>query len=73
MAVEEEEEETELSGAGRNWKSARRRSAHLLAEQTTVVERWWSLEGLGGWNKGVSVGVHSPMLMCLKDSILGVL
>lgn len=39
MAVEEEwsEEEEEEEGSARNWKSAMRRSAHLLAEQ--VVER----------------------------------
>lgn len=41
MAVEEEwseEEEEEEEGSARNWKSAMRRSAHLLAEQV-VVER----------------------------------
>lgn len=38
VAVEEEEDEKELSAFGRNWKSARRRSAHLLAEQTVAVE-----------------------------------
>lgn len=48
MAVEEEDEEKELSAVGRNWKSARRRSAHLLAEQTVAVEGWWSLEGFLG-------------------------
>lgn len=49
VAVEEEEEEKELSVGGRNWKSAMRRSAHLLAEQTVVVaEGRWSLEGFPG-------------------------
>ena len=43
-----EEEEKELSAVGRNWKSARRRSAHLLAEQTVEVEGWWNLEDFLG-------------------------
>ena len=37
VAVEEEWSEEEDEGSARNWKSAMRRSAHLLAEQ--VVER----------------------------------
>lgn len=50
-----------------NWKSARRRSAHLLAEQTV---EGLNLEGLlGGGGTGTSSGLRRPKSTWLKACI----
>lgn len=76
VAVVEERElwvlEVSVVVVGRNWKSARRRSAHLLAEQQIVVEGL-KLERFVKCGSGVSIGVLRPMVMCLKASILSFL
>ena len=73
MAVEEErewwrrsEEEEEVSVDVKNWKSLRRRSAHLLAEQVIVVP---TFEGF--FKGGNSLGEQRPMPTCPKASIAG--
>jgi len=69
VAVEEERgwwrrSEEEVSVEVKNWKSLRRRSAHLLAEQVIVV-----LTFEGFLKGGNSLGVQRPMPTCLKASI----
>lgn len=69
MAVEEEREwwrrsEEEVSVEVKNWKSLRRRSAHLLAEQVIVVP---TFEGF--FKGGNSLGEQRPMPTCPKASI----
>ena len=63
---------------GRNWKSERRRSAHLLAEKwlgtllappLTAASLVGFLVGAGGGSGGLSRGLVMPMLKNLRDSI----
>jgi hypothetical protein len=56
--------EEEVSVEVKNWKSLRRRSAHLLAEQVIVV-----LTFEGFLKGGNSLVVQTPMPTCLKASI----
>lgn len=68
MAVAEEREwwsEEEEEESPRNWKSARRRSAHLLAKQIVGGSFW----GFRWWRKGRRRGVEKPMPKCLRVSI----
>lgn len=69
VAVEEEREwwrSEELSAvAVKNWKSLRRRSAHLLAEQVAGM----TLEGFLGGATSLEAGVQRPMPTCRRASI----